>query len=811
MHTHDRNLLFGVIALQMDFVSRDALIAGMTAWATTDKTRSLGSVLVSQGNLTEQDRLLIEPIVDRHVEIHGGDASLSLNSISDGPTTRELLDAVARANIADSPCNSKDTAPIEGGLSTVEYHLPVRRAGRFHVLRRHKAGGLGQVAIARDEELGREVALKEIKDQVADDPILRARFVVEAEINGNLAHPSIVPVYGKGEHANGRPYYAMQFVHGQTLEDAIKDFHDASKSLSPTERSLRLRDLINRFLAVCNAIEYAHARGVLHRDLKPSNVMCGRYGETFLIDWGLAKATGKRDPSSGRVAAEMTLLPASADTSDPTQHGMRIGTPRYMSPEACSGEVDRMGPQTDVYGLGATLYALLTGNPPIDGPLGEVYAKILRGEIIRPRQVKPKVDKALDAICMKALCLISKNRYSSAADLAKDLERWLADEPVSACPEPMLDRAARFARRHKTIVATLVALMFAVALGLIIDHYRVGRERDRANENFELARLAVKEMLFKIARSNLPGVPQATALRREVTDRAWTFTNQLLSKHPTDSEIRFDSAEVLREIAKVATLLGDFKLATQAYNRAIVVVNALNTEYPRNGKYLGMLAQLMVDSASTDKRTENRASARHKYEESLQMVERLSMVQGATTVGPNPRHIKARILADLASLDTEDGQGPTAIDRGVESCNLYQEILQEQPSLENVMLAAQARQICGEAYLQVGDLAAAEKWFSLCVALCTKGLTSGKALIQPNGPTFDAVEPNLRHIRSQARVGFAIAVNKRGNRRAEAQTAAKAAVDELSLLTTDHPEILIFRSSLIAARKVVDDIHGASR
>ena len=310
---------------------------------------------------------------------------------------------------------------------------------RFRVLRPHARGGLGEVFVALDSELHREVALKQILDQHADDPASRQRFLIEAEITGGLEHPGVVPVYGLGTYPDGRPYYAMRFVRGDSLKEAIDRFHaDAASKADPGHRSLELRKLLRRFLDVCNAIEYAHSRGVLHRDIKPANVILGRYGETLVVDWGLAKAIGKADPTSG----ERTLLLSSASGSGETLPGSALGTPAYMSPEQAEGDLEHLGPRSDVYSLGATLYCLLTGKPPLEGDVADVLRRSQTGEFRPPRALDPTIDPALEAVCLKAMALKAEDRYSTAKALAEDIERWMADEPVTARREPLAERLA---------------------------------------------------------------------------------------------------------------------------------------------------------------------------------------------------------------------------------------------------------------------------------------------------------------------------------------------------------------------------------
>jgi serine/threonine protein kinase/tetratricopeptide (TPR) repeat protein len=375
--------------------------------------------------------------------------------------------------------NDHRRAPARGdGAASCAVGTEVSDDHRFRVLRPHAQGGLGAVFVALDSELNREVALKEIQDRHADDPSSRSRFLLEAEITGRLEHPGIVPVYAMGMHPDGRPFYAMRLIKGDSLKEAIGRFH-ASEDLKkdPGVRSLELRKLLRRFLDVCNAVAYAHSRGVLHRDLKPGNIMIGRYGETLVVDWGLAKCVGSSDP--GVPPDEQALVPTSSSGSSETLPGSAIGTPAYMSPEQADGDLDRLGPRSDVYSLGATLYCLLTGRPPRAGEdVRAVLAAARRGEFTPARQVDPSIDRALEAICSKAMAEAPGDRYATPRALADDVERWMADEPVTAYRDPWSTRTRRWLRRHRT-AATAVGLLALIAVIGITSFSLISAARDR--------------------------------------------------------------------------------------------------------------------------------------------------------------------------------------------------------------------------------------------------------------------------------------------------------------------------------------------
>ena len=461
----DRNLLFGLLALQNGLVDQLQLVAGFQAWIR-NKSRPLADHLVARGDLDDAQRDVVAALADLHVRKHGGSTEESLAAITPGRTTRESLaqlgDGDVDATLAYVGSGSAETGsgidPNANANNAVG--TTTSNGQRFRVLRPHAQGGLGAVFVALDAELDREVALKQILDDQADDPACRRRFLQEAKVTGGLEHPGIVPVYGLGNHADGRPYYAMRFIRGDSLKEAIAAFHaDLELKSDPGRRSLELRKLLQQFVDVCNAIEYAHSRGVLHRDIKPSNIIVGRYGETLMLDWGMAKATGRVEPES--ASGERMLDPSSGIGSVETFPGSALGTPAYMSPEQAEGDLERLGPRSDVYSLGATLYCILTGRPPFEGDIGAVILAVRKGDFRPPRQLDPAVDPAMQAISMKAMAHGPADRYATPRSLAEDIERWMADQPVSCWREPLARRARRWARRNRTAVTAAAAAILA--------------------------------------------------------------------------------------------------------------------------------------------------------------------------------------------------------------------------------------------------------------------------------------------------------------------------------------------------------------
>jgi serine/threonine protein kinase len=449
--------------------------------------------------------------------------------------------------------------------------------GRYRIGAWLGEGSLGRVFEARDEEFDREVALKHMKPRAdrRDEEAHRAQFDIEARVTGRLDHPGVVPVHSLGRLANGLPYYAMRCIRGERLKDAIARLHpqpaeaDGRPEPSPARpreisasRDLELRRLLLRFIQVGNTVAYAHSRGVLHRDLKPSNIMLGEFGETLVVDWGLAKllptATGAGGGDS--AGAPLRFRDIDPDRSTP---GLLGGTVPYMSPEQARGAA--LTPASDIYSLGATLYTVLTGRMPVEETdVEQALERVRNGQIPRPREHRRDLPPALEAICLKAMALRPEDRYASARDLTADLERWLADEPVAVYAEPAWDRLRRWRRRHRLLIGVLATtlLMLAAASMPLLGLYRSAESaRAAAQRNAELAERNFgesRELLSRYAgqiADIAAYLPWSEPLRRELADVAVERYERFRAERPDDPEIAAEAADVFRVAANIARLL----------------------------------------------------------------------------------------------------------------------------------------------------------------------------------------------------------------------------------------------------------------
>ncbi len=503
--------LLGLLAVQLGFLTSDALRQHL---ARLEKSGlSFGAHLIREGALTHAEVALLEACAAQSQKTHGG-ADHALTRLSQGAQVyTESFGGF------DATVDSKESGSTSlEGLAFVVPELPGRYLGDG--LPELGRGGLGRVIALKDQVLGRTIALKELHREATRDASPRAslereaRFLREARLASQLEHPGIVPIYEAGRRVDGSLYYTMRRIEGRTLADALA----AAKDLDG-----RLK-LMPHLVAMAQALAYAHSRDVLHRDVKPHNVMLGRFGETYLLDWGLAKL--KSQPQ--RTSEDGLQAP---DITGSTSLGA-VGTPSYMSPEQAAGKHDGVDERTDVWGLGAVLYEVLTGRPPYTGTSAiDCIQHILTDDVLPVRALQPEAPEDLVAVCEKALRRSPAERYASATGLAADLQAWLEGRTVTAREYSSWSLLGRVVRRNKVAFSVVSALLVVLIASAGFFTWRIDTERRAAR--------SLSTFLLKVIAEDLNGLPGAEPLLDRVIHPSIDFFRAQTASLSDDERVLF--------------------------------------------------------------------------------------------------------------------------------------------------------------------------------------------------------------------------------------------------------------------------------
>ncbi|MGA9526337.1 MAG: protein kinase [Myxococcaceae bacterium] len=400
--------------------------------------------------------------------------------------------------------------------------LPLRTRERYKFIEEHARGGLGRIWRVRDRDLGRQLALKEL---LAPSPVMQARFTREALTTARLEHPSIVPVHDAGQTESGELFYTMKLVGGRTLGDVVAQAGTFQERLA----------LLPRVLAMAEAVAYAHDQGVLHRDLKPGNVLVGEFGETAVIDWGLARDL--RDTQAEDV--DVVARYASPVREGLTELGVVMGTPAYMPPEQAAGlQVDE---RADVYSLGACLYFVLGGEPPFRGATNLEVLDALRAGPPRPlREMEPSVPRDLAAIVERAMQRDREARYANAKALAEEINRYLTGRQVESYRYLFWERALRWLQRHRSVAVAAFIALLVLGAGAVVAGFRENVLRVEAEHERGRAQRSTLKLLERQGRSELAsGHPR----------RAAVFLAEALRQAPDDLALRYLLSQAIRPVA----------------------------------------------------------------------------------------------------------------------------------------------------------------------------------------------------------------------------------------------------------------------
>ncbi|MBW2704335.1 MAG: protein kinase [Deltaproteobacteria bacterium] len=591
------DLLFGVLGVQLGLLTPRQVMSAGAEWAS-DRERGLAERIEESGEVTPEICRMLKDMVADAIQAHGGDSEKTLQALGGDQAVLLSFGGLSHVTTVESAkrsegCPEPSTVDFEEDMVTVTAEHP----GRYNLCSKDASqqpgdkdaaeigrGGIGRVLVAFDDHLGREVAIKELLPELALPDGQAAsmqrmssvvvRFLREARITGQLEHPNIVPVYELGRRKDGSLYYSMKLVRGRTLSLAIADCRGLADRLK----------LLTHFSDICHAVAYAHSRGIIHRDIKPENVMLGEFGETVVLDWGLAKVRGQVDLRGTDLKEDLLLLRVTS--SSKTEVGAIMGTPLYMSPEQAFGEIEAIDERSDVWSLGAVLYEILTGQPPFEGTNSlEVLGKVMSGQLRPARSLCPELPPELGAIAEKALQKDQAARYQDARKLASEIEAYLTGDRVKAHEYSSWALIKRLidSNRLAFAVGVVGTLLLAIVLGVSLR--RIAAERDQAQVQRQsaltFANYLVSDLLPELANS-----PESTETRKAVLDRSLRYYEAEVDPDSGDANERLDLARAYNQVGHLSLVAGNIEGGLKASRIALRILKDLKLAAPKDPKIL---------------------------------------------------------------------------------------------------------------------------------------------------------------------------------------------------------------------------------
>jgi serine/threonine protein kinase/tetratricopeptide (TPR) repeat protein len=670
---------------------------------------------------------------------------------------------------------------------------PGSRIGPYKLLEPIGEGGMGTVWMAEQQEpVRRLVALKVIKAGLDSAPVV-ARFEAERQALALMDHPHIAKVLDGGTTTADRPYFVMELVKGMPLTRYCD------------EQRLTMRQRLALLVPVCRAVQHAHQKGVIHRDLKPSNLLVALYdGRPVpkVIDFGVAKATGQK-------LTERTLV---------TGFGAMVGTLEYMAPEQAELNQLDVDTRSDIYSLGVVLYELLTGTTPLgpdrlrDTPLPELLRRIKEEEPPRPstrlsgsprlptvavaRQAEPRrlcqlVRGELDWIVMKALEKDRSRRYQTASGLARDLERYLADEPVEACPPSAAYRLRKFARKHRrllTAAGAFLGLLLLAVIGLVIGLLAVNREQQKTQAALAAERTAKAQARGALDALTDDVVETLFARQPELGETEKAFLRKVLTSYDAvtrelgeTGEARLLRARGLFKVARLRALLGEQRQAEADFGQAVSLLERLAADFPKVAEYREKLATSRHNLGITLAELGKQAEAETAFRRAAALRQKLAADFQAVA---EYRQALAVGYHDLGLLLWQQGRYGDAEEVYRQAVELNEKLAAESPRYRPALARSRAK--LGDALRDQGRYAEAEGLFRQALSVQQKRVDESP------------IEPSGRKELASSYNGLGIVLLELG-KGAEAETAFRRSLALRKGLAEDFPKALPRRRDLAAA------------